>query len=121
VYTAALYALVLHIRERWSAEAAERVVFNDERCFYGGGVRICSLKDLRALDAGFKERHRRDLLRWLTDVFLLTPAEAEMALSIDNGKSRLLGRGCGSSKFLGGRGHGVCEEGCCCGGGEPAA
>jgi len=82
VYTAALYALVLHIRERWSAEAAERVVFNDERCFYGGGVRICSLKDLRAVDAGFKERHRRDLLRWLTDVFLLTPAEAERALSI---------------------------------------
>ncbi|MEM4651497.1 MAG: glycoside hydrolase family 57 protein [Pyrobaculum sp.] len=82
VYTAALYALVLHIRERWSAEAAERVVFNDERCFHGGGVRICSLKDLRAVDAGFKERHRRDLLRWLTDVFLLTPAEAERALSI---------------------------------------
>jgi len=79
---AALSALVLHIRERWSLEAAERLRLNDERCFHGGGVRLCSLSDLRATDAGFKQRHRRDLLKWLVDVFLLTPEEAEKVLTI---------------------------------------
>jgi alpha-amylase len=82
VYMAALSALVLHIRERWSLEAAERLRLNDERCFHGGGVRLCSLSDLRATDAGFRQRHRRDLFKWLVDVFLLTPEEAEKVLSI---------------------------------------
>ncbi|ACB40236.1 glycoside hydrolase family 57 protein [Pyrobaculum neutrophilum] len=80
VYMAALTALLVEIREKWSAEAAERLVFNDERCFHGHGARICSLKELRNTDAGFKKRHRQDLKRWLTDVFLLSPQEAERIL-----------------------------------------
>jgi alpha-amylase len=82
VYMAALSALLLHIRERWSLEAAERLRFNDERCFHGGGVKLCSLSDLRATDAEFRQRHRRDLLKWLVDVFLLTPEEAERVLAV---------------------------------------
>mgnify|MGYP001772761448 FL=1 len=76
IYMAALAALYVYIREAWSREAAERLVFNDERCFYAEGVRLCSLKDLKNVDGGYKSRHRDDLRRWLTDIFMLSPEEA---------------------------------------------
>ncbi|AET32056.1 glycoside hydrolase family 57 protein [Pyrobaculum ferrireducens] len=81
VYMAALSYLLLYIREAWSRDAAERLVFTDERCFYGGGVRICSLKELRQMDKSFKERHREDLFKWLVDVFMLRAEEAAALLS----------------------------------------
>ncbi|ABL88145.1 Alpha-amylase [Pyrobaculum islandicum DSM 4184] len=81
VYMAALVALLIEIRERWNVEAAERLVFNDERCFYGQGVRICSLKELKSVDTNFKRRNYEDLLKWLVDIFLLTPDEARRILS----------------------------------------
>lgn len=81
VYMAALVALLIEIRERWNVEAAERLVFNDERCFYGQGVRICSLKELKSVDMNFKRRNYEDLLKWLVDIFLLTPDEARRILS----------------------------------------
>jgi alpha-amylase len=76
-YMMAVTALAATIRERWSAEAAERLVLADERCFFGGSVKICSLKELKAADAAFRARHREDLLKWLVDVFMLTREEAE--------------------------------------------
>jgi len=78
---AALSSLLLYIREAWSRDAAERLVFTDERCFYGGGVRICSLRELRQMDKSFKERHRKDLFKWLVDVFMLRAEEAAALLS----------------------------------------
>ncbi|MGK0549096.1 MAG: glycoside hydrolase family 57 protein [Pyrobaculum sp.] len=76
IYMAALATLFVYIREAWNREAAERLVFNDERCFYAEGVRLCSLRDLKNVDRSYKSRHRDDLRRWLTDVFMLSPEEA---------------------------------------------
>ncbi len=80
IYMNALAALLMHIREVWSEEAAERLVLNDERCFFAEGVKLCSLAELRTADRGFKERHRDDLRKWLMDVFLLGPEKAEEIL-----------------------------------------
>ena len=77
VYMAALTALLFHIREKWTTEAAERLAFKDERCFWAEGLRLCSLRDLKGADRSFKERHREELLKWLTDVFLLPLPAAE--------------------------------------------
>jgi alpha-amylase len=81
IYMNALAALIALIRETWRAEHAERLRLNDERCFYAGGVRLCSLKELRSADRNFKERYRDDLRRWLLDVFMLNEREADAALS----------------------------------------
>ena len=80
IYMNALAALFSLVRETWRREHAERLRLNDERCFYAEGTRICSLKELRALDGSFKDRHRDDLRRWLTDVFLLSSSEADEML-----------------------------------------
>jgi alpha-amylase len=81
IYMNALAALTALIREVWSREYAERLKLDDERCFYAEGVRLCSLKELRSADGGFKRRHRDDLRRWLVDVFLLDERDADAALS----------------------------------------
>ncbi len=66
VYIHALTSLVMYISKSWSREAAWRLVFNDERCFHSGGVRICSLKQLEEIDEEFKKRHREELSQWLS-------------------------------------------------------
>ncbi|MEM1598685.1 MAG: glycoside hydrolase family 57 protein [Pyrobaculum sp.] len=75
-YSAALATLLMYIKEQWSAEAAAKLYFEDERCFYAEGVRLCSLKELKAVDKAFIERHRGDLEKWLSDVFLLSREDA---------------------------------------------
>lgn len=80
VYMNALAVLLSVIREKWRPQDAERLVFNDERCFHSEGVRLCSLGDLKRTDIEFKRRHKEDLMRWLTDVFLLDEASAEALL-----------------------------------------
>lgn len=81
IYMAALTSLLILIRESWSFEAAERLVLDDERCFYGQGVKICSIRELRELERSVKERYRDDLIRWLADVFMLSAEEALRLLS----------------------------------------
>ncbi|MEL9991147.1 MAG: glycoside hydrolase family 57 protein [Thermoproteus sp.] len=76
IYMNALSSLLMYIRENWSPDAAARLKFNDERCFYAEGLRLCSLEDLRLTDKAFRERHREDLERWLRDVFLLSKEDA---------------------------------------------
>ncbi|MFN3803685.1 MAG: glycoside hydrolase family 57 protein, partial [Pyrobaculum sp.] len=62
VYMYAIHSLAMAIQTAWGREAAERLAFKDERCFHGGGVQICSLTELQNVDAGFKKRHRGDLM-----------------------------------------------------------
>lgn len=81
IYMEALAVLLTRIREAWSREAAKRLALDDERCFYGEGIKLCSLKDLRSVDSAFRERHRGDFRKWLMDVFLLSAEEAEEVLS----------------------------------------
>jgi len=76
IYMAALTSLLVLIRESWSLEAAERLVLDDERCFYGQGIRICSIRELRRLGKDVKEKYRGDLIRWLVNVFMISVEEA---------------------------------------------